>query len=144
MSEGRAAFDITPRVDARHIGFQSLVDLDKTVFICFNAGGFKVEPVGVGGATRGDQQVRAGESLLPFRGLNCQLDLPISLHGKDRICIQQNLKPFLTKNLGHFVGYIGVFTCQQPLTALDDGHFATKAVKHLAKFQADVTAAQDQ
>src|SRR4051794_13486172 len=57
--------------------------------------------------------------------------------------VQFDPDALLFQNLFHRSRYVRVFMLDQPRTLFDDRHFAAKAPVHLAEFQSDVAAADD-
>ena len=62
----------------------------------------------------------------------------------DRFSFQQDLDAIHLKQLVNFSGNVRILTTQELLSVLHDGDITAKAAKHLAEFQTDVAAPQDQ
>ena len=61
MGEGGTAFDVSNGVDAGDAGLEVFVDLDVAVGVDVDSSGGQVEGGGVGRASGGNEEMRAGD-----------------------------------------------------------------------------------
>src|SRR5215470_11222910 len=79
----------------------------------------------------------------PFLAVHADHDTAAALCKGNAFRIQPNLYPLRFHDLAHSLRDIFIFAADQPRPHLHDGDLASKAAKHLAEFQTDVTSADD-
>ena len=141
MGERRAAFHVAQGIDAWHVGLQVIVDGDQAPLVHLDPSSLGVEPVGIGHAADGRQQVGTVKRPLPTGCAQRQQNLPIARPcDAHRLRLEHHPDPVLAQDLCHGFGYVGILAGQQLPPPLHDRHLAAKAAEHLAKLQPDVAA----
>ena len=122
-----------------------LVDPDMAARIRRQAGGAEVQALGVGYPTGSHQQVRPGEQASPLRRAHGEGHGAVgsSLHAGG-LGFEHELDPVLAEDGGDGVGHVCVFSGEQGVAALHDGHTASETPEHLAELDGHVPAAQHQ
>ncbi len=100
--------------------------------------------VGIRSATRGDEKVRAGELLLAAGSLGSEADSSGMRFNAGGAGFKPELDSFSFKRLLQFGYDVLIFGTKQALTGVNDRDAAAKPAEHLAEFEADVSAAEDQ
>src|SRR5262245_7046935 len=108
MGEGRATIDITQCVDARYVGFQSLVDLNETTFVRFDPRRGEVESVRIGNSSGGHQQVRPAQRSLFVSCFYGQLDMTTLLDYAQCLAIQPYFDAIFAQNFSHLISHIDI------------------------------------
>src|SRR5260370_13331699 len=85
MCKGRAAFDVSQRINARHVGLQTIVDLDIATLIGLHPGCCKIEPIRVGYPASCNEQMRSCQGLFSCSSTHFQLDMPTSSPGSPHV-----------------------------------------------------------
>ena len=144
VGEGRAALDVTHRVNAGDTGLQVLVDLDEAVVVETDAGRLGGERLRIRDAADGRQQVRAFElSLTVLRANGQPQAAAVGGLNPGRRRRGQDRDPVIAQDSGDLVRDVLVLDHYQARGALDDGDLAAEPAEHLPELQPDVAAAED-
>jgi len=144
VGEGGAALNVAEGVDVLRGGFELFVDADEAAGVGRDGGGGKIQCVGVGNASGGDEEVRAFD----FAGLSGGAEF----HG-DAVAgardffdsgVEMNLNAVLLKDGGDGFGDVFIFAAEELASALKNRDPAAEAAEELREFEADVAAAKNE
>jgi len=125
-------------------GAQSTINPHGSCRVYFHARSLQADLLRIGTSPGGYQELFGGERLLAAVSLDREdnsLSLrahPAHLHSGD------NAQAFLPENLDEGLCDFWLVAGENAFAARDEGHFRPKAGKHLAQFEGDVAAAQDE
>ena len=139
MGKLRPTVDIAERVEAGHVRFQPLVDVDEAFLIGLDAGRSQVQVVGIRRAADRDQQMRAADRLIAVHG---HLDAAVCRPDPRGLGVEADIDAVFLEDLAHGVGDVVVLAGEEVTAALDHGHGATEATEHLREFETDVAATE--
>src|SRR5258708_3851704 len=144
VGEGRPAFDVAEGVDVFRGGFELFVDADEAAGVGGDGGGGKIQRVGVGDPSSGDEQVRAFDFARFSGGTKCHCDAISGAGDFFDLGVEMNLDVVFLKDACDGIGDVFVFTVEELRRALQNSDAAAKAAKELREFQAYVTAANNE
>jgi len=144
VGEGAAAVAVAHGVDAFYVGAELVVYCDVAFVVGGDAGFVETQVLGVGSAAYGEEDVGAdGGGLLAFGAGYAYADA-FGVRGEsDAFGVEADVDAFALEDVEDGGGDVFVFVEDKALGALDDGDLGAEAAVHLAKLDADVTAADD-
>ena len=143
VGEGALAVAVAERPDARRSGLQLVIDDDVAALIAADSCFIETEIVGIRPTADGQQQMRASD----FRGANGAIDLGddlvAALNEADAFGIQPDLDALALDDVFDRRRHVLVLMANQPRRHFDDRYLAAKAAVHLAEFEVDIAAADN-
>src|SRR6516162_3965265 len=143
VCEGSLAVAVAERPDALRSGLQSVVDGYVAAFIAADSGFVETEIVGIRPPADGQQQMRAGDFGGAIGAIDLGDDLVAALGEADAFGIQPDLDALALDDVLDRRRHVLVLMANEPRRHFDDRCLAAKAAVHLAEFEADIAAADN-
>src|SRR5262249_4313703 len=143
MGEGALAVAVPESPDARRSGLQSVVDDDVAALVAAHPGLVEIQIVGIRPTADGQQQMRASDFGGAGGAIDLGDDLVAALGEADAFGIQPDFDAFALDDVLDRRRHILVLMTNESRRHFDDRYPAAKAAVHLAEFEADVAAADN-
>src|SRR6266850_78960 len=144
VRESGAAFAIAERPNSRDGGLEAAVYLDEAIFVRDDAGLVETELAGVWTTSSGDQEMGTSDARGACRacvGNGNGAGFTFSTRGAR---VENELNSLGFECFLELGGDFGIFTLNNLRALMQDGDAAAEPAKHLSKFEADVTASENQ
>jgi hypothetical protein len=101
----------------------------------------EAEIIGIGPPADGQQDIGAEDIWFTLHAIDADTHARISPRKTDAFSGRADSDPFSFKDIANGIGYVGVFTTNQPRRHLDDSHIRAKAPVHLGELEPDIATA---
>src|SRR5262249_24716721 len=143
VGEGALAVAVAEGPDARRSGLQSVVDNDVATLVAAHPGFVETEIVGIWPTTDCHQQMRASDFGGAGGAIDLGDDLVAAFREADAFGIQPNIDDLELDDVLDRRRHVLVLLANEPRRHFDDPYLAAKAAVHLAEFEADIAAADN-
>src|SRR6516165_7435937 len=143
VGEGALAVAVSERPNARRRGLQLVIDNDVTTLVAAHPGFLEIEIVGIRLTADCQQQMRASDFGGAVGAIDLGDDIVAAFGEADAFGIQPDLDAFALDDVLDRRRHVLVLMANEPRRHFDDRYPAAKTAVHLAEFEADIAAADN-
>src|SRR6266852_3270841 len=144
VRESRATLAIAEGPNARNVRLEAAVHFDRATLVPFDAGFIQAEIVRIRSASRGDQEMRAGDAGWACSSVERKSDSAVLVFDARSAGVEQELYSLGFERRLQLGSNFRIFARNNLLAGMQNGDAAAVAAEHLPKFQADVAGSKNQ